>query len=232
MMQHLVRLCTAGCALLVLTAQAQIDTTRGTVGSQLCFHLAISSDTLHACAFRGVLWLSNPTVWYPTTAQFGNSRAVLQRISDTLWLVESDTLGENRLDLCGLVLAASDSLCVVVLDSVTVCSIPQPQQRHVLVVSSIGPPLPYVRFARMEGPYPMPVQRRSGFVVYVGLDASSLVRLQLYDLLGRQVLEYSAPLDRGSHRIDLVLPDGTAPGLYLLQMSSTTGSAHALVIVE
>lgn len=230
-MQRWSTLCSSMLVVLALAAPAQGDTTRGTVGKQLCFQLSLPASA-RGCPLRAQLRLSNPTVWYPTALWLGSVSARLDRQNDTLWLVEATVDATDTATICGLVLAGSDSICTVTLDSVDICSRPYPPQTHVLLVSSVGPPLPYVRFARIEGPYPFPVERHSPWAVYVGVDAPSRVALRLYDLLGRLVLEYETMLERGAHRIELTLPSGIAPGLYLLRMESSTGSAQTPIIVE
>lgn len=209
------------------------DTARGIVGSTLCiqFRLDTAKDL---CPITALLRLSNPTVWYPTTLQLGTSQVRLEQVRDTLWRIEGTLEPGNEAvaQLCGIVLAGTDSICVVMIDSLLICATLQPSQQHVVLARSIGPPLPYVRFARLEGPYPFPTSRGAPFELYVGLDAPSRVAIRLYDLIGRLVLDFSEYYDRGTHRIELRLPDGTAPGIYALRMESTTGSAVSLVIVE
>jgi hypothetical protein len=211
---------------------AQSDTARGTVGGTLCFRRALAiADS--SCAFRALLRLSNPTVWYPISARIGTDSALLVRRSDTLWLVSCDSAsGDRSIELCGIVLAGSDSVCIVTLDSLVACRPLADSIVQVLVVSSIGPPLPYVRFARMEGPFPHPIARVEPFVVYIGLDAASTVALRMYDVLGRHLLEWRDTLDRGVHRIELRLPEGTSPGVYVLRLDTATGSVRAVAVVE
>ncbi|GBD04443.1 hypothetical protein HRbin20_00006 [bacterium HR20] len=218
--------------LLVLPARAEIDTTRGLVGSTLCFRRTLT--LADRCVFRCGVWLSNPTVWYPQSARIGQSAATLRRESDTLWLLEAPqaTAGTVELELCGIVLAGSDSVCIVRLDEDSLCpSVPRSLEQ-VLIVASVGPPLPYLRFARLEGPFPMPIVREEPFAVTIALDASSRAILQLYDVLGRLVAQWTFELERGIHRLTLTLPSGTSPGLYILRLESSKGSAAVPVIVE
>ncbi|MCX7929649.1 MAG: T9SS type A sorting domain-containing protein [Chlorobi bacterium] len=207
------------------------DTTRGTVGGTVCFRRVLPvSDS--ECSFRTLVHLSNPTVWYPVSVRIGSSRATLERVSDSLWVVESEEIVAADIELCGIVLAGSDSVCIVTLDSIVACKPRTDPIVQVLIISSIGPPLPYVRFARLEGPYPHPIERDEPFVVYVGLDIRSDVRIRLFDLLGRQVLEEKQQRERGVYRIVLQLPLGSSPGLYLLRMDTTSGGDYAVVVVE
>ncbi|MDW8075193.1 MAG: T9SS type A sorting domain-containing protein [Bacteroidota bacterium] len=218
---------------LSLPAQAQTDTTRGIVGRTLCVQWQIELPN-GGCLLSATLRLSNPTVWYPLQARVGNDTLRLERRNDSLWLVGGMIApdGEHTLELCGVVLAGSDSVCIVTLDSVQGCDINLMRRVQVVVVRSIGPPLPYVRFARLEGPYPHPIERDEPFVIYIGLDIRSEVWIRLFDLLGRQVLEAKQQQERGVYRIVLQLPLGSAPGLYLLRLDTTSGSDSAVVVVD
>ncbi|GIV22224.1 MAG: hypothetical protein KatS3mg023_3975 [Armatimonadota bacterium] len=218
--------------LLVLPARAEIDTTRGVVGSTLCFRRTMT--LADRCVFRCGVWLSNPTVWYPQSARIGQSAATLRRESDTLWQLEAlqETAGSVDVELCGVVLAGSDSVCIVRLDADSLCSSVLRSLEQVLIVASVGPPLPYLRFARLEGPFPMPMVREEPFAVLIALDATSRAVLQLFDVLGRVVTQWAFELERGVHRVTLTLPVGTSPGLYVLRLESSSGAAAVPVIVE
>src|SRR5690606_1007744 len=128
-----------------------------------------------SCGFRCVVRLSNPTVWYPQSARLGLTPATLRRESDTLWQLEASqaTVGGVELERCGIVLAGSDSVCVVRLAADSLCTSAPGSLEQVLIVASVGPPLPYLRFARLEGPFPMPIVREELFAVTIALDASS-----------------------------------------------------------
>jgi len=218
--------------LVVFPAHAETDTSRGLVGTTLCFRRMVTQTD--SCVFRCVVRLSNPTVWYPQSARLGLTPATLRRESDTLWQLEASqaTVGEVELELCGIVLAGSDSVCVVRLDADSLCTSAPGSLEQVLIVASVGPPLPYLRFARLEGPFPMPIVREELFAVTIALDASSRAILQLYDVLGRLVAQWTFELERGIHRLTLTLPSGTSPGLYILRLESSKGSAAVPVIVE
>lgn len=212
---------------------AETDTTRGSVGNVLCFRrtIPLSDDR---CVFRCMVRLSNPTVWYPQSVRIGQTTANLRRLSDTLWLLEAlqTTVDSSELELCGIVLAGSDSVCIVRLDADSLCTCTPRSLEQVLIVTSIGPPLPYLRFARLEGPFPMPVQRHDPFIIVVALDASSRVEMHLFDMLGRVLEDWSFELERGVRRLVLTLPDGFSPGLYFLQSQSNSGSVVIPIIVE
>lgn len=216
-----------------LVLPAQTDTTRGRVGEQLCFQRTFNiRDSV--CSMTALLHLSNPTVWYPQRIRIGADSAELYRINDSLWRIEERhiKLRTIEIEFCGVVLAGSDSVCVIVLDSVQGCSVEPPTFAQLLIVYSIGPPLPYIRFARIEGPYPLPVVRDEPFTVFIGIDVRSRLSLRLYDILGRRVLEWSGELERGTHQIELRLPVGTAPGVYVMSMDSSSGRECRGVIVE
>ncbi|GIV57024.1 MAG: hypothetical protein KatS3mg040_1792 [Candidatus Kapaibacterium sp.] len=218
--------------LLVLSARAEIDTSRGLVGSTLCFRRMVTQTD--SCVFRCVVRLSNPTVWYPQSARIGQSAASLRRESDTLWQLEAlqEIAGSVDVELCGVVLAGSDSVCIVRLDAESQCLSDPESLEQVLIVRSVGPQLPYLRFARLEGPFPMPMVREEPFAVIIALDATSRAVLQLFDVLGRVVTQWAFELERGVHRVTLTLPMGTSPGLYVLRLESSKGSAAVPVIVE
>lgn len=216
-----------------LILPAQTDTTRGRVGEQLCFLRTFSiRDSI--CSLTALLHLSNPTVWYPQHIRIGTDSAELIRINDSLWRVEGRRIhsGTVEIEFCGIVLAGSDSLCRVVLDSAGGCTIEPSTLAQLLIVYSIGPPLPYLRFARLEGPYPLPVVRDEPFAVHIGVDVRSRVSLRLHDILGRRVFEWSDELERGTHYIELRLPPGTTPGVYVMAMESSSGSERRCVVVE
>ncbi len=218
--------------LVVFPAHAVTDTSRGLVGSTLCFRRSLTQSD--SCEFRCAIRLSNPTVWYPQSARVVQAAASLRRISDTLWRLEASqaTVGSVDVELCGIVLAGSDSVCIVRLEADSLCKSAPELLEEVLIVTSVGPPLPYLRFARLEGPFPMPIVRDEPFAVAIVLDAPTRATLQLFDVLGRIVTEWAFEREHGVHRLTLTLPAEVSPGLYLLRLGSGSGAAVVPVIVE
>jgi hypothetical protein len=142
------------------------------------------------------------------------------------------TVGSVEVELCGIVLAGSDSVCIVRLDADSLCKVALGLLEEVLIVTSVGPQLPYLRFARLEGPFPMPIVRDEPFAVAIAFDAPTRATLQLFDVLGRIVTQWSFERERGVYRLTLTLPAEVSPGLYILRLESSSGAAVVPVIVE
>lgn len=214
-------------------AYAQSDTTRGEVGGTLCFRKMLPPPE-GTCQVTFLVQLSNPTVWYPRAATLNSATAELRRRSDTVWQVSATIAPADQveLELCGTVLAGSDSVCVVTLDSLEVCSSVLGRLQQVLIVRSVGPPLPYIRFARLDGPYPSPVARRGSFAVIVRLDARSQVTMYLYDVIGRLHLQREWTFERGVHRQEIQLPESCVPGVYTLVAETASGVESTTFVIE
>ncbi len=167
-------------------------------------------------------------------ARVGYDTLHMQRASDSLWIVQAanSISGTIELDLCGIVLAGSDSICIITMVEQSSCSVQPDTVEQLLIIRSVGPPLPYLRFARMEGPLPMPVMRGGTFTLVILLDQPSTSHLQLYDLLGRMVREWTVTHHRGVHRLELSLPGEMSPGFYVLRFESSSGVAIVPVVVE
>jgi hypothetical protein len=220
------------CLLTRVTIHSQTDTSRGNVGSWSCFQRTFTLP--NRCSPQWKVHLSNPTVWYPMHARIGYDTLHMQRASDSLWIVQATNSisGIVELEVCGIVLAGSDSVCMITMVAESSCAVQPDAIEQLLIITSVGPPLPYLRIARVEGPLPMPVTRGETFTIVIILDQPSISHLQLYDLLGRMAKEWTVTHGRGVHRLELSLSSGMSPGFYVLRFESSSGVVIVPVVVE
>ena len=101
-----------------------------------------------------------------------------------------------------------------------------------VIISSKGTPLPYIRIARLEPNYPDPVGpgRESKFIYHI--DKKSRVQFFLIDILGKRfILEDIPEVRPGTHefifRPDLKLPAGA----YWVLLSTNSGKAYERIMI-
>lgn len=226
-------------------AQFAIDTARGLVGGKVDVVLRAPAGDLER---RGVvrldatMQLSNPTVFYPERfiAPAGDSVLgfTLMAVKDSIYNVSitlrrdpaNTAAGDTVVTLRGEALAGSDSVCIIALRSVLADGAPIAESRGVVITRSIGPPLPYVRFAILEQNYPNPVPRGSSTTWAYRIDKRSDVRFHFFNLLGQELfvaLLGDQPI--GPHVYVYTPPLDMPSGVYLVRLVTNSGSADKVM---
>lgn len=224
-------------------AQIAIDTARGLVGEhpRLALHLPAALDG-GTVTLAGTMKLGNPTVFFPERflppAGDSITGSTLTALEDSLYTFSVTVArapsprgaGDTLLYLEGEALAGSDSLCVVAFPEASLDGMPATLPSGVVVTRSVGPPLPYVRFAILEQNYPNPVPRGRSTIWAYRIDKFSDVRFYIYNLLGQEL----EVIDLGEKQIGphtfTYTPGITMPsGGYFVRLVTNTGSADKVM---
>ncbi len=224
-----------------LRAQVAIDTARGLVGSKVPLVLRDPdgrvgrTGVVHLAA---LMRLSNPTVFYPERfiAPTGDTivAATLTALQDSVYRIDlrivrnpaNTAAGDTVITLEGEALAGSDSVCIVMLENTMLNDAPFGPSRGVVITRSIGPPLPYVRFAILEQNYPNPVPHGNSTTFAFRIDKPSDIRFEFYDLLGKSLtVEYLGVLGLGPHTYVYTPPPTLPTGVYLVRLVTNSGTA-------
>ncbi|HVZ37822.1 MAG TPA: T9SS type A sorting domain-containing protein [Candidatus Kapabacteria bacterium] len=223
-------------------AQFAIDTAFGLVGKQV--RVVVHAPTLPRPGLVSVaatMQLSNPTVFFPIRfiAPAGDSivNVEMKQVKDSIYQIgltidrgAAGTAGDTLVSLEGEALAGSDSVCVITLRNVTVGSDSFPAGTGVVITRSIGPPLPYVRFAILEQNYPNPVPYNGSTTWAYRIDKRSDISFHFFDLLGKEI--YVAELGDqqiGPHTYIYTPPLTLPSGAYLVRLVTNSGSADKVM---
>ncbi len=228
-------------------SQLAIDTARGVVGEpvRVLLRLALDGGDSAGGSVRldGTMRLSNPTVFYPERfiAPAGDSVTDfrLTPLRDSIYTFSATILrsagadrpsGDTLLYLEGEALAGSDSVCAIGLGDLELNGGGLAPASGVVITRSIGPPLPYVRFAILEQNYPNPVRRGGSTIWPYRIDKVSIIRFHIYSLLGQEL----AVFDLGEQGIGphtfTYTPEFTTPnGTYYVRLVTSTGSADKVM---
>lgn len=228
-------------------ARAQIvaDTTHGVVGKtvQATFRLATNGNDYHGVmTLRGTMQLSNPTVFYPERfiAPEGDSVIAfeLKGVKDSIYTISvtlrrdstNSTRGDTLFYLAGEALAGSDSICRLTFRDITINEMAGNIAPGAIITRSIGPPLPYVRFAILEQNYPNPVPRGGTTKWAFRIDKRSDVRFSFYNLLSEELFTVNlGDLDIGPHTFTLTPQLDMPTGVYLVRMTTNSGSVDQVM---
>ena len=150
-------------------AYTQNDTTKAIVGDNTCLSFKFNklSNINDTITLTGLIKLSEPTLFYPEYFQLDtNFKLINQSISKidyysssfTLNLKNINLIKDYNIELCGIVLAGASEFCKVILDSVKINGM----DSVILLIAtlkatSIGAPLPYIRFATIDNGFPNPI---------------------------------------------------------------------------
>ena len=220
------------------------DTARANVSEYISLPLNISVEgaNVKQISITGEFKLSNPTVFYPEYFEINDSvgnlygavieNYKLERHNDSMYSFELNIGFENGQDSpeilvchCGEALAGSDSICYVDYYDVQINSEGIPGTTGTIIIQSIGPPLPYVRFARLERNYPNPIGRGETTKWVYRIDKKSRVRFYLFDSAGQEKQIGDFPgMEIGIHEFNYT-PDYTmCTGSYILLMVTNSGT--------
>lgn len=243
-------LCTLLLALLLGAAPARaqivIDTARGLVGQKVRVPLHLTADSVESgfLTLTATMQLSNPTVFYPErfTAPSGDSviGSTMRQVKDSIYEVSftiqrsggARSGGDTLIYLDGEALAGSDSICIIDFTRISVDGNELHSASGIVITRSIGPPLPYVRFAILEQNYPNPVPRGGSTTWAYRIDKRSDVRFHFYNVLGEELMVVQlGDQDIGPHTY-LFTPQLDMPtGAYLVRLVTNSGSADKLMMV-
>jgi len=230
----------------VAAAQLSADTARGLVGRTISLPLYLEfpagSPGPNPVTLHGRLRLGNATVFYPQRfiAPAGDSLLgfMLHAEKDSIYTFSFtiDRAEENRVSgdtlvyLAGEALAGSDSVCILYFETLEADSRPLDDATGAVITRSIGPPLPYVRFATLEQNYPNPATRGRPTIFAYRIDKRSDVRFHIYNLMGQELfVAQLGDTDIGPHTF-VFLPEPTMPsGAYLVRLVTNSGSADKVM---
>jgi hypothetical protein len=241
--RHLLPAAALALAATAARAQIAIDTARGLVGGhpRLAVHLP-ADPAGGTVTLAGTMKLSNPTVFFPERfiAPAGDTivDTTLTALKDSIYTFSVTVAraaspragGDTLLYLEGEALAGSDSLCVITFPDASLGGSPATLPAGRVITKSIGPPLPYVRFAILEQNYPNPVPRGASTIWAYRIDRFSDVRFYFYNLLGQEL----EVIDLGEKEIGphtfTYTPGITMPsGAYFVRLVTNTGSADKVM---
>ncbi len=223
--------------------QLRVDNARGIVGEQIRIPIRLTSSTTTTSGrLEGILIVSNPTVFYPEgfLAPRGSmiQEGSITRRNDSVFTfsctVQRLVPMQSRDTLCllyGTALAGSDSVTTIRLRDMILRTASDSRTLQVSPTSAtvttrtLGIPLFYIRFAKLEQSYPNPAVRGSVVRWRYRIDKASEVSLKIYTILGQEVMtieQGTKPL--GNHSIEFV-PDVIrfGQGLYLARLITNTG---------
>lgn len=219
-------------------AQLIVGAGQGNVGERVRIPVSLmrSADSL---VVQARVVLGNPTVLYPEgIVATGNGRllsARVQRLSDSVHTVEFVLVGATTGVVCYLVgeaLAGSASTCRLTLRNIEVNGEQWETTEAVVTVQSVGTPLPYVRFARLEQNYPNPAQRGQSTTWAYNIDKGSVVQLVLYTLTGKEIEHFQLGYQElGIRRFSYIVPHEMATGVYFARLITNSGNSFQPFVV-
>lgn len=221
-------------------AQLTIEPARGIVGKEARVVVLLSGlDGAGASTFTGLLKLGNSTVFFPERfiAPTGDSVAgfSLRAVNDSLYdfsftlmnIANPRPARDTLVILTGEALAGSDSICAITLIDVMNNGVPVGTATSLIITSSIGPPLPYIRFATLEQNYPNPIRRGQSTTWGFRIDKPSEVRFIIYTDLGQELEVVQLGLTGIGPHTFTYTPGLTQPsGIYWARMITNTGIAE------
>ncbi len=224
----------------IATAQLSIDPARGLVGQEARITVHLPGQSVgETSTFTGQLKLGNSTVFYPERflPPSGDSvigfslRAITDSLYDFSFTIKTGpgprTAGDTLVFLAGEALAGSDSVSTIALLNVLRNGTPTGSASSRIVTSSIGPPLPYIRFATLEQNYPNPIRKGQSTTFGFRIDKPSEVRFVIYTDLGQELEVIQLGLIGIGPHTFVYTPGLTQPsGVYWARMITNTGSAE------
>ena len=221
-------------------AQLAIDPGFGLVGQEARIVIRLNGFAGGSTStFTGQLKLGNATVFFPERflAPRGDSvvgfslRAITDSLYDfsfTLRNADSPRPSADTLALLtGEALAGSDSVCTLELRDVLLNGSPVGSAASRITTVSIGPPLPYIRFATLEQNYPNQIRRGQATTWGYRIDKPSDVRFIIYTLLGQELDIIQLGLKGIGPHVFTYTPGPTTPsGVYWARLVTNTGIAE------
>ena len=227
--------------------QVRVDTARGLVGKEVSLLFRYdgdqSLDSGSVIDIGGDFQLTHPTVFYPQVFRPGSKVSLidstLDSSTDSTWSFSLSLLlhdgvekGDTLFLLSGEALAGTDSTTLLLFRNLTFAGETFPDMIGTIITESIGPRLPYVRFAVLDPGRPNPTT--TGVKVTWGfrIDKESEVIFKIYDVLGQEVnVQDLGVLDKGVY-INTFTPDITIPsGMFIVRLITNSGEATQVLHV-
>lgn len=210
-----------------------VGTGRGVIGKDARVPVLLAGGTIpQGATLSAVLRLSNPTVFYPQRIEHSSGDTVagagLVRRNDSTWLIRVplDAAADTLFSIHGELLAGTDSVCRITLDSIAIDSTLVPSATGRVISEAVGPPFPYVRFATIEQNYPNPVSIGGTTTWAYRIDKPSLVRLECYNVLGEQMwVAQLGDVAPGTHLYSRQTLADMGPGIYWVRLVTNSGVA-------
>ncbi len=225
----------------VASAQITVDTARAVVGTSIALSVRIepgATTWANPLRLSGRIRLSNPTVFFPQrfAAPAGDTvlNSALSAENDSTYtfsvMLRRDSAhrsaGDTLFYLIGEALAGSDSLCVLRFENLLLADMPSGDAIGAVIIRSIGPPLPYIRFATLEQNYPNPVPHATATTFAYRIDKRSDVRFIIYTMLGQELVIAQLGEQAIGPHLFIFRPDPTMPtGQYMVRLVTNSGSA-------
>lgn len=218
--------------------QLIIPTAHGIVGAEGRIAIRYTGQATGPFTLSARLKLSNPTVFYPQrfVAAAGDTilARTIKRDNDSMYqltvTVRYDaasraTAGDTVCYLAGEMLAGADTITSIELTQIVINGATTPNLTAFITSTSIGPPIPYVRFASLDQNYPNPVPPGLPTTFAFRIDQQSDITFYVYDVLGKQVYTRQYPgLSFGVYTFSFT-PTllGMSSGAYWVRMVTVAG---------
>jgi hypothetical protein len=222
------------------TAQLTVVPTKGLIGQEVRIPLLLAGVASKGTplVLSGTLKLGNSTVFFPERFISPDGDSILgfalTAVTDSVYsfsvTLRNNTTprsgGDTLVYLAGEALAGSDTNCTIAILSPLLNGTPIAEARDLLTTRSIGPQLPYVRFATLEQNFPNPIRRGQKTTWGYRIDKLSEVTFIIYSLLGQEldIIELGEQTI-GPHTFTYT-PGFTAPsGVYWVRLVTNSGLA-------
>lgn len=226
--------------LLCVPVQAQIELVpaTGVVGEKVRVPVVLYGNG-GDITVRALLRLSNPSVLYPEQLVEVHAGALLSkqivRQSDSVWSIEFQARYQSGDTVCALeaeMLAGSAAQCTLSVDSVEANQQPWKPTSAVVLATSVGTPLPYVRFARLGVNFPNPAVPGETTTWVYRIDKASAVELSLHTLDGREIDRLRFGVQQpGLYKVPYRVSIDWAAGVYWAQLWTGSGLSFQTFMV-
>lgn len=218
------------------------DTTIAVIGEQSIITIYIEFDQIPGdkVQFNAEMLITNPTLFYPDAMLPLDESEVINikilRINDSSYnLNGSINLSDQAkfgIGLRGFNLAGSDTICILKFSNVRIGGIPLDEFESVILINSSGIPMPYLRIAKIETPYPNPVQSGSSCKFPYNIDKISDISFDLIDINGCTITSFKKKaVNKGRHDLTFDASTQLPAGEYWLRMISNSGTSSVKFMI-
>lgn len=193
-------------------------------------------STTNSTVVSGTCIISNPLVAYFSADLQEQAEVIFweRRGLDTIqFYLRYNANVDSLFFLQGKALAGNDSLCRLQFLALTVNDTLNFTPFSLLLISrSVGPPLPYIRFATLEQNYPNPVPAAGSTIFPYRIDKASDVQFVLYDITGRsEVVGSLKNVPAGVHQFVFFPESKFMTGAYRMRMITSSGEASRRLLI-
>ena len=218
------------------------DTVNAYIGEKanVLIHLeGIDSDS-DSLIFISKFEISNPTLFFPETILYesGLSGEIkLTRENDSIFHITGNfQISEKKenylINLYGETLAGSDTICTLTFYQTILNNTSLPDFSSLLYISSNGIPMPYIRIAKLNTPYPNPVPSGGIGVFSYTIDRISDISIDLTDILGNRIETYSIrEVEKGYNNFQFRASESLPAGEYWLILHTNSGTSFAKFMI-